>query len=486
MNRLRACLGWLTFSCGVPWIFILLAPVVTVSAQDSIKGPFFGNCTKVGEVSSSDAILWIRLTEAPEPNFSGHPYLTNPDHAAANSVLLMPDDILPGMKGEVQVQYWEISQPDETIASDWFKVDPEKDFTAQYILRSLQPGTEYGYKVTSRTHPQSKGHSTAGYFSTAPNAASEKPARFIVSTCQAITSVDSEIQGHVAYRIMEYCRPNFFVHTGDFVYYDKPPLAKTVAQARAKWNTMFAYGHLRQFLSSVSTYFMKDDHDTLKDDCWPGQSYGDLTFDEGKAIFREQVPMGELTYRTYRWGKHLQIWLTENRDYRTPNREQDGPEKTILGAKQKTWLKDTITASEATFKIVISPDPIVGPDKLGKKDNHANKTFATEGAELRKYLSDVPNTYVICGDRHWQYCSKDVQTGLIEFGCGPINDMHDFGGNPGYDPEMHLYFDGGGGFLLMEVTAEELIARWYGVSTPDKNAVPEVRKEMRFPVLNPR
>jgi alkaline phosphatase D len=32
-----------------------------------------------------------------------------------------------------------------------------------------------------------------------------------------------------------------------------------------------------------------------------------VTFEQGLRIFREQVPMSERTYRTFRWGKTLQI-----------------------------------------------------------------------------------------------------------------------------------------------------------------------------------
>ena len=103
---------------------------------------------------------------------------------------------------------------------------------------------------------------------------------------------------------------------------------------------MFSYGHNRKFHQNIASYFMKDDHDTLKNDCWPGQKYGELKFDDGLAIFREQVPMGTHTYRTFRWGKDLQIWLTENRDFRSENRMPDGPGKTILGPVQKSWLKN--------------------------------------------------------------------------------------------------------------------------------------------------
>ena len=43
-----------------------------------------------------------------------------------------------------------------------------------------------------------------------------------------------------------------------------------------------------------------------------------LTFEEGFAIYREQVPMGEMPYRTLRWRKGLQVWVVEGRLYRSP------------------------------------------------------------------------------------------------------------------------------------------------------------------------
>jgi alkaline phosphatase D len=224
---------------------------------------------------------------------------------------------------------------------------------------------------------------------------------------------------------------------------------------------MFSYSYNQSFHQNVTSYFMKDDHDTLKNDCWLGQTYGDLTFEEGLDIFREQVPMGKETYRTYRWGKDVQIWMTENRDFRSANTDPDGPNKTILGEKQKAWLKETILASDATYKFVISPGPLVGPDKFGKKDNHSNEVFAHEGQELRNFLSQQKNTFVICGDRHWQYCSKDPDTGLLELGCGAINDQHDYGGNSGYFSDFHKYFSGKGGYLGITVESGNAKAEWY-------------------------
>ena len=90
---------------------------------------------------------------------------------------------------------------------------------------------------------------------------------------------------------------------------------------------------------------------------------GDLTFAQGQEIFRQQVPLGKTIYRTFRWGRDLQIWFTDGRDFRSPNDIPDGPEKTIWGTEQKAWLQRTLLESDATWKILISPTPIVGPDR---------------------------------------------------------------------------------------------------------------------------
>jgi alkaline phosphatase D len=149
----------------------------------------------------------------------------------------------------------------------------------------------------------------------------------------------------------------------------------------------------------------------------------------------------------------LQLWLVEGRDFRSPNNQPDGPDKTIWGPEQKAWLKQTLAASDATFKILVSPTPIVGPDRSNKGDNHANAAFATEGREFRQWLrqSGLKQVFVCNGDRHWQYHSVDPETGLQEFSCGAASDAH-AGGSPGYDPEYHRFHRVQGGFLSVEVT----------------------------------
>jgi len=443
----------------------LLCALPIAAPQD--QGPFFASGIKAGDVDQNSAVVWVRLSQKPAADFSKLPILSQGLSGQQLDVGLMPIDVVPGMAGEVRIQYQPISaEPSTAQKSAWQSVTSANNFIHQFQLADLQPKTTYAYHAEARRIGSSRVSATMqGKFQTAPAATDAAVIRFAVTTCQAVRSIDAGTDGHRAYQQMLAFEPQFLVHTGDIVYYDKAPLAKTEAQALAKWDLMFAYKHNQDFHRQVSTYFMKDDHDTLKNDCWPGQNYGDLTFAQGLAIFRLQVPIREHTYRSVRWGKDVQIWMTENRDFRSSNRMADGPQKTILGAHQMAWLKKSLAESDAAYKFILSPGPIVGPDKRGKADNHANDAFGHEGQELRDFLSKLANTYVICGDRHWQYCSTDPKTGLIEMGCGPINDQHNFGGNPGKDEKFHRYFSEKGGFLGITVNGKSAVAEWFSADS---------------------
>ena len=89
----------------------------------------------------------------------------------------------------------------------------------------------------------------------------------------------------------------------------------------------------------------------------------------------------------------------------------------------------------------------MGPDRSGKKDNHANTIFAHEGEQLRRKFSSVDGVIVLCGDRHWQYASEDTETGLWEFGCGPGSEKHQLGWKKGDERPSHRFLRVAGGFL---------------------------------------
>jgi alkaline phosphatase D len=179
-----------------------------------------------------------------------------------------------------------------------------------------------------------------------------------------------------------------------------------------------------------------------------------LTHEEGIRVFKQVFPMGERTYRTVRWGQGLQLWLMENRDFRSPNDMPDGPDKTIWGKEQREWLKQTLLASDADYRIIISPNPIVGPDRILKGDNQANLNgFWYEGQAFLNWLKEnrLKNVILMNGDRHWQYHTIDRRSdrNIHEFSCGPTYDEHIQPVPPPYDGVDRPYSASRGGFLTM-------------------------------------
>lgn len=413
---------------------------------------------KVGEVTETSAIIWTRLTAKAGRNADGVPrkgpiMLAPAKDADPNAFA----GACPGAPGQVRLRYGARADLGDARAVAWVDVTEKTDFTHQFRLTGLKPATVYHYAVETTGPRGAPAHAPLhGQFETAPPPHVFAELTFAAITCRAYKDIDHKDGFHI-YEAMAALGPKFITPNGDNVYYDgEDPRATTVPVARYHWNRMYGMPRHVAFHRRVPGYWTKDDHDCLANDCWPGMKPKlmlPLTFADGLRLFREQVPMGEKTYRTFRWGKGLQIWLVEGRDFRSSNKVPDGPAKTIWGAEQKQWLKDTVRASDADWKVLISPTPVVGPDRPKKADNHANDAFAHEGNEMRQWFKEhVPgNFFVICGDRHWQYHSVHPEAGVHEFCCGAASDPH-AGGSPGEDAKWHRFHRVKGGFLSAAVT----------------------------------
>lgn len=414
--------------------------------------------TRVGEVTSDTAVVWTRLT--------AHPTRNNDGLKSGTASVEKLEGACPGMVGRVRLRYGTREDLGDATATDWKDVTEATDFIHQFRLAGLKPATAYYYASETAGPGGMPLHGAfRGQFETAPAADTAAAVRFCVMSCQGYPD-RGHPDGHHIYPAMLALRPRFGVLTGDLVYYDNdPPRANTAALARYHWERMFSLPRLIAFNRGVGTYWLKDDHDTLDNDSWPGRKMGALTFAEGQKIFRQQAPLTDGPgYRTFRWGRDLQLWLTDGRDHRSPNNRPDGPDKTIWGVEQKAWFKRTVAASTATWKVLISPTPLVGPDRINKNDNHANAAFRHEGDEIRGWLKDnVPDHFfVICGDRHWQYHSVHPRTGLHEFSVGAASDEH-AGGTSGENKNYHRFHRVKGGFLSVSVAEQGITFRHHDV-----------------------
>ncbi len=455
---------------------IVMFAWIAWGASGCSSPPMAGQGILVGEVTDTTAVAQVRLT--------------------ASDTLINGDVI--GVAG-VAVFTLLDEETQEEISRTEVDAVAYRDYIARVSFKDLKPNHRYLIKTEIGTRLKWLVEGPMARFKTQPGKDISADIQFTVFTCLNYAKfhgddrIDREIhllhnatelaepyQGpdkHLGYPGLEAIlkiKPDFLVGAGDTVYYDTPkePRAETLREMRQKWHEQLVQPRFRDLFAEVPTFWEVDDHDYRIDD---GDNTGDYEPSPGQArrMLLEQLPFTDhgntefKTYRTYRVSKELQVWFTENRMYRSPNEMKDGPEKSIWGQEQKAWLKQTLAESDAPFKIMISPTPMIGPDSLHKTDNHANiGGFQYERDEFFKWLVDSgvghDNFYIITGDRHWQYHSISPE-GIQEFSCGALTDTNSrLGVNPGdsngTDPgglisQVYTQSPKSGGFLLVKVAA---------------------------------
>lgn len=458
-----------------------------VACEPSPPALYLGQGLMAGEITSESVILQARLTDTDT--------LTSGD--------------LPGRAGFGQ---FEVS-PDigfgQVIKTELLEAVPGYDFILKKKIVELQPNTQYYYRlVYGPTSTKLSQQSEVGSFKTLPGPEHTDQVSFVVVTgmnyyhfhfgkydsTQAYAGPDKAL-GYPALATIKELGPNYFIGTGDNVYFDHPSerdFERAIKAGKAphpgryggkevtdevgmrrKYHEQFIQPRFRTLFQSVGTYWEKDDHDYRFNDADPFQELA-ISHELGIKNFKEQVPVTDpedpeaKTYRTHRMNRDVQIWLLEGRDYRSANAQADGPDKTILGKEQLQWLQQSLTESDATYKLIISPTPMVGPDDAYKSDNHVNpKGFRQEGEALFQWLVDQgfldKHLYLICGDRHWQYHARHP-SGIEEFSTGALVDNNSRAGRLAGDPNstdpdgliQQYYIQGtkesaSGGFLWVDV-----------------------------------
>ena len=328
-----------------------------------------------GEVTMTSVILQSRLTVGSE---------------------LVGGD-LAGAEGTARFEVATTTDYADSFGSDWLAATADNDFIVKTKIEGFNPGTRYFYRLIFGPNQELLRPDPTRTFETLDGAEVSSEASFVVVTGMRYNAFQGAYEGpdkHLGYPALKTIldlTPDFFVATGDNVYYDVPfqAAARTPAGLRKKWHEQFVQPRYADLFAEVPTYWEKDDHDSRFND---SDNTGDTepSPELGIATFLEQVPVVDLdgpnpvTYRTHRINRDLQIWLTEGRDYRSPNMMANGPEKTLWGAEQLAWRERTLLQSDATFKILISPTPMIGPDDAEqagrpaeghdprKRDNHAD------------------------------------------------------------------------------------------------------------------
>jgi alkaline phosphatase/alkaline phosphatase D len=432
-------------------------PNILVACQEDSPAVELGQGLMAGEATATSVILQARLTRRKD----------------------LDQGYLPGQAG---IGWFEIDTDPQFQAprtSGQIMALPDKDFILKHQFSDLEPGTDYYYRLRYGTDENNGRYSDTATFRTLPGAGSHADVSFVAVTgmnyyhftfgkyerTAAYAGEDRDL-GYPALSAIKAIGPDYFIGTGDNVYFDHPNTRNferavqegkdphpgyfdgrevtDEAGMRRKYHLQFAQPRFRDLFAGLATYWEKDDHDYRINDSDPFTDFP-ISHELGISNFKEQLPVTPpsnpeaLTYRTHRMNKDLQIWLLEGRDYRSANNMPDGPDKTLWGEEQLKWLKSTLQDSDATFRIIVSPTPLVGPDDAYKTDNHVNHDgFRHEGDAFHTWLRDSGlidnNLYLVCGDRHWQYHALHP-SGVEEFSTGALVDNNSRAGRLPGDPK---------------------------------------------------
>lgn len=329
----------------------------------------------------------------------------------------------------------------------------DADFTGKALLKDLQPGTRYYYRARQVLGSE-QSEPVTGTFVTAPEANTASDVKFVWS---------ADLGGQGQCRRPEYfifkhlsdAQPDFFLFLGDTAYNDErcpsPPnlpgsdfIANTVEEYRAKQKYQLADKPYQKARAASSLYVIWDDHEVINN--FAGTTVDPKRLAIGRQVLLEYFPIApnaqapNRLYRSFRWGKHIEIFILDTRQYRSDNKLPDGPEKTMLGQEQLAWLKESLKQSDATWKFIVSTVKLSFPsDCPAACDGWANGESATgferELTEISNFIIEngIKTVVWLTGDEHIvdvvQYDpNRDRVIDFYEFTSGPLSALTSYMG----------------------------------------------------------
>jgi alkaline phosphatase D len=367
------------------------------------------------------------------------------------------------------------------------KVSADTDYTGSVVFRGLKPNQTYYYRACCVGRPDvapaSKLFGPVGQFTTAPDKHEAPPAKFVWvadlggqgwgrNPDLTITDLDGNLiqGGYVIFDVISKLAPDFAIFAGDIIYADNPiPSQKTVPaelgggtwinepakdfvaitldEYRANWRYNLGDEKLQHFLLNTPLYIQWDDHE-VTNNWYPGEILTDAPYngiaanilaERSRQAFFEYNPIaGDTIHRKFRHGKHLELFLLDERSFRDPNPDNYDPSGIeMLGQQQFEWLKQSLKRSRATWKVISTHDPlsivtggVTDRDAWGQGDARVLGR-EVQLQELLKFINDagIKNVVFITADVHFaaaiSYDPARAQFGdfdsFWEFVIGPVH-----------------------------------------------------------------
>jgi len=332
------------------------------------------------------------------------------------------------------------------------RAEAENDFTVKIELSGLRPGTRYYYRPVAVAGDR-RGAGLVGSFVTAPGAGDAGEVTFVWGA-----DTSERFQPFRIFDAMRAVRPGFFLFLGDTVYADLDGYARTMEEYRATYRRNRADEPFRRFLREASVYAVWDDHEVANnfDRTHPRLATGRRAFLEYWPIRPNPEEPGRL-YRSFRWGRLLELFILDTRQYRSPASAR-APAETMLGTAQKEWLKRGLLASTATFKVIGSTVTL----KYHGRDSWEG--YAAERDELFDFIrrNRIRGVVFLAGDVHYAAVLRYAE-GVVEAFSGPLATFISRRRSAAGQPETEFSFNASFTFGLVRVSASALVIELYDV-----------------------
>lgn len=293
------------------------------------------------------------------------------------------------------------------------KVDPVDGYM-KLKVEDLAPGTHYRYTFAHFEEDKPVKRSFIGNFRTA-----------IHSECMETITIPGTHgtnfkHDYTALRVSKSFNADFFVQLGDFAYNDG---CDSTEDFRNNWFKTLATTEYSEILPDMGQYLVWDDHEVEDNADYEPSLKRDLDkVHRGLNAWFESLPVekrddaqnnwGNPTYyRSFKWGKTLEIFMIDCRAERVPD-SRSGSDPIYISKKQMEWFKNGLLESTSHFKVVANSVPIAHYGGLW--DFALNDRWEGYKAQRTEILNFIVNNNI----KNVVWLSGDFHTGSV----APVDD----------------------------------------------------------------
>lgn len=268
---------------------------------------------------------------------------------------------------------------------------PEHDLCVTWKINGLQPASEYHYEITSADGKRF--HSEQYHFETAPDPTIPGKVCLAFGSCAHNKPLALWTQ-------MDESGIDGLVLLGDTPYIDSTKLEV----ARQKHREFLQVPELAKLIDHTPTWGTWDDHDFGRNDS-DGRLSGKENNRQALIEYRANREYGhgeQGIYTKFEYGP-IEVFLLDTRWFaRTEKSPVDPSQPTLLGAEQWKWLKESLLASKAKFKLLTCG--MIWDDKENSESDDWG-TYTHERDALYRFIGEnqISGVVLIGGDIH---CSR--------------------------------------------------------------------------------